>query len=115
MCCAWLRRILWGYDRIQGVLANLGYPLSDRTVGNILKAHGIEPAPDRRRQSTWKTFLQAHWDVLSSIDFTTTEAWTKTGLINYYLPPTLSFISGGKAMPGILGLQRNLWVKRHRI
>ena len=34
----------WGYDRIQGALANLGHELSDTSVGNILKAHGIEPA-----------------------------------------------------------------------
>jgi len=75
----------WGYDRIQGALANLGHPVSDRTVGNILKAHGIEPAPDRKRQSTWKTFLEAHWDVLASVDFTTVEVWTKTGLVTCYL------------------------------
>ena len=36
----------WGYDRIQGALGNLGYEISDRTVGNILKANGIEPAPE---------------------------------------------------------------------
>jgi hypothetical protein len=42
----------WGHDRIQGVLANLGYTVSDTTVGNILKKHGIEPAPDRQRQTT---------------------------------------------------------------
>jgi hypothetical protein len=35
----------WGYDRIQGALANLGLTIADTTVGNILKAHGIEPAP----------------------------------------------------------------------
>ena len=75
----------WGYDRIQGALANLGHPVSDRTVGNILKAHGIEPAPGRRRQSTWKTFLKAHWDVLASVDFTTIEVWTKSGLVTCYL------------------------------
>ncbi len=75
----------WGYDRIQGALANLGHPVSDRTVGNILKAHGIEPAPDRKRLSTWKTFLEAHWDVLASVDFTTIEVWTKSGLVTYYL------------------------------
>ncbi len=75
----------WGYDRIQGALANLGHEISDTTVGNILKAHGIEPAPDRKRQSTWKTFLRAHWDVLASIDFTTVEVWTKGGLVTYYL------------------------------
>ena len=75
----------WGYDRIQGALANLGHKLSDQTVGNILKKHGIEPAPDRKHQTTWATFLKAHWDVLGSIDFTTIEVWTKGGLVTYYL------------------------------
>ena len=75
----------WGYDRIQGALANLGHRISDTTVGNILKANGIEPAPDRKHQTTWKTFLKAHWDVLGAIDFTTIEIWTKHGLVTYYL------------------------------
>jgi putative transposase len=39
----------WGYDRIQGALANVGYCISDTTVGNTLKQHGIEPAPNRER------------------------------------------------------------------
>jgi transposase InsO family protein len=75
----------WGYDRIQGALANLGHEISDQTVGNILKAHGIEPTPQRKRLSTWKTFLKAHWDVLGAIDFTTVEVWTKGGLVTCYL------------------------------
>ena len=37
----------WGFDRIQAELANVGYPISDTTVANILKPHGIEPAPTR--------------------------------------------------------------------
>ena len=49
----------WGYDRIQGALANLGYKISDTTVGNILREHGIEPVRERRRRSTWKEFLAA--------------------------------------------------------
>jgi len=76
---------LRGYDRIQGALANLGHKVSDQTVGNILKEHGIEPAPDRKRQTNWKTFLRAHWDVLAAIDFTTVEVWTKGGLVTFYL------------------------------
>jgi len=32
----------WGYDRIVGALANLGYTISDQTVGNILKRHGLQ-------------------------------------------------------------------------
>ncbi len=75
----------WGYDRIQGALANLGHLISNTCVAGILKAHGIDPAPDRKRQSTWKSFLQAHWDVMASVDFTTIEVWTKGGLITVYL------------------------------
>jgi transposase InsO family protein len=75
----------WGYERIQGALSNLGYDISAATVANILKDHGIEPAPERKRQSTWKTFLKAHWDVLASVDFTTIEVWTKDGLVTVYL------------------------------
>jgi transposase InsO family protein len=75
----------WGYDRVQGALANLGHQISAQTVGNILKAHGIEPAPQRKRQTTWKTFIQSHWDVFGAIDFTTIEVWTKGGLVTFYL------------------------------
>ncbi len=75
----------WGYDRIQGALANVGYHISDTTVGNILKANGLEPADDRKRQTTWSTFLKAHWDVLAAIDFTTVEVWTRHGLVTFYL------------------------------
>jgi transposase len=75
----------WGYDRIEGALANLGHKISDTTVGNILREHGIEPASERKRQSTWKAFLKAHWDVLGATDFTTIEVWTKGGLVTIYL------------------------------
>ena len=66
-------------------LANLGHEISDQTVGNILKQYGIEPAPERKRQTSWATFLKSHWDVLGAIDFTTIEVWTPGGLVTYYL------------------------------
>ena len=75
----------WGYDRIEGALANVGYQICDQTVGNVLKAHGIEPAGERNRQTTWATFLKAHWDVLAAVDFTTIEVWSVRGLVTYYL------------------------------
>src|SRR6195256_6379524 len=31
----------WGYDRIAGALANLGYEISDQTVGNVLQRHAL--------------------------------------------------------------------------
>jgi transposase InsO family protein len=75
----------WGYNRIQGALANLGHEISDTAIGKILKTRGIEPVPERRKQTTWKDFIQAHWDVLAAIDFTTIEVWTKSGLTTFYL------------------------------
>jgi HTH-like domain len=42
----------WGYRRIQGALANLGHILAHGTIANILKRHGIEPAPERIRKTT---------------------------------------------------------------
>ncbi|MFT5525689.1 MAG: putative transposase [Pirellulaceae bacterium] len=75
----------WGFDRIQGELAKVGYLICDTTVSNILKAHGIEPAPIRKRTGSWETFLKSHWDVMASIDFTTVEVWTKSGLVTFYL------------------------------
>ena len=75
----------WGYDRISGALSNVGYHITDTTIGNILKAHGIEPAPDRKRTGSWATFMKSHWDVMASIDFTTVEVWTTSGLTTFYL------------------------------
>ncbi len=64
---------MWGYDPIQGALANLGHKISGQTLGNILKKHGIDPVPDRKRQTTWKTFLRADWGCLAAIGFQTVE------------------------------------------
>ena len=60
--------VSWGYQRIQGALDNVGHRVCSSTVANILKAHGIEPALERRRQLSWGTFLKAHWDSFNSID-----------------------------------------------
>ena len=61
----------WGYDRMVGALANLGHQLSDQTVGNILRRHGIVPAPKRSQTTTWKDFIRSHMDVLAGTDFFT--------------------------------------------
>ncbi len=77
--------LTWGYDRIADALANLGHEVSDQTVGNILKSHGVEPVPTRKRQTNWSTFLKAHWDQLAAIDFTTMEIWATGGLTTFHL------------------------------
>jgi putative transposase len=75
----------WGYDRIVGALANLGYTVSHQTVGNILERHGIPPAPERKTTTTWKEFIRTHMDVLVATDFFTAEVWTLGGLVTYYV------------------------------
>jgi hypothetical protein len=47
----------WGYRRIQGALSNLGQEVGRGTIAEMLARHGIEPAPDRERKTTWKEFL----------------------------------------------------------
>jgi putative transposase len=66
----------WGYRRIQGALSNLGHLVARTTIANILKRHGIEPAPERNRKTTWKEFLRRHWAQIIAADFFTVEIWT---------------------------------------
>src|SRR6266511_2056795 len=75
----------WGYNRIVGALANLGHTISDQTVGNILKRHGLPPAPERKTTTTWTEFIRTHMAVLVATDFFTAEVWTLGGLVTYYV------------------------------
>jgi len=91
----------WGYDRIVGALVNLGYTISDQTVGNILKRHGIPPAPERKTTTTWKEFIRTHLEVLVATDFFTTEVWRLGGLVTYYV---LFFIHLGSRKVHVAGM-----------
>jgi putative transposase len=75
----------WGYDRISGAMANLGHTVSDQTVGNILRRHGIAPAPKRSQTISWKDFIATHMSVLAGADFFTVEVLTWRGLVTYYV------------------------------
>ena len=54
-------------------------------MGNVLKRHGIVPAPERKTTTTWKEFIRTHMDVLVATDFFTAEIWTLGGLVTYYV------------------------------
>jgi len=75
----------WGYDRIVGAVANVGHRLSGQTVKNILRRHGIAPAPKRSQVTSWKDFLAAHMNVLAGCDFFTVEVLGWRGLVTYYV------------------------------
>jgi hypothetical protein len=40
--------------------ANLGYEVTDQTVGNVLRRHGIPLAPERKHTTTWAEFIRTH-------------------------------------------------------
>src|SRR5262249_53301015 len=73
----------WGYTRIQGALANLNHEVSRGTIATVLREHGLEPAPDRLKRTTWTEFLKAQWDVLAAADFFTVAVWTRHGLTRF--------------------------------
>jgi transposase InsO family protein len=75
----------WGYDRIAGALDNIEFEISDTTVANILKKHGIEPSPERKCKTNWNQFIKSHLDVMWATDFFTVEILTPFGLITHYV------------------------------
>jgi transposase InsO family protein len=91
----------WGYDRIVGALAKLGHTISAQTVGNILKRHGLPPAPERKTTTTWKECIRTHMEVLIATDFFTAEVWTWGGLVPYYV---LFFIRLGSREVQVAGV-----------
>ena len=94
-------RFSWGYDRIVGALAILEYTVSDQTVGNILKRHGLPSAPESRKTTTWKEFVRTYMDVLVATDFFAAEVWTLGGLVTYYV---LFFIHLGTRKVHVAGV-----------
>jgi hypothetical protein len=58
----------WGYRRIHGELARLGYRLAPSTVWSILKRASIDPAP-RRDGSSWRQFLRVQARGILATDF----------------------------------------------
>jgi len=91
----------WGYDRIAGALSNLGYKISDQTVGNILKRNGIQPSANRDQDTTWANFIKKHQNVIAACDFFTTEVITQTELVTYFV---LFFIHLGSRKVYIAGM-----------
>ena len=100
----------WGYDRVAGALANLGHQVSDQTIGNVLKRHGIAPAPKRSQNTTWKDFIAAHMAVLCGTDFFTVEVLTWHGLVTYYVLFFLHLKSRRVTLGGITQHPTEAWI-----
>jgi hypothetical protein len=93
----------WGYKRIQGQLSNVGFRIGKTSVANILKAHGIEPAPLRRQAPSWATFFNSHWDVLQESGLDAITLWFSK-LIGCFSKP----VSNDNAVVGDTALENSV-------
>src|SRR5712671_4616379 len=102
----------WGYRRIQGALANVGHVVARTTIADILKRHGIEPAPERSRKTTWKEFLKRHWNQIVATDFFTVEVWTCTGLQRFVVLFFMDLSTRRVQVGGIASRANGLWMSQ---
>lgn len=58
----------WGYRRVHGELARLGYRIAASTVWTILRAAGIGPTPERTGP-TWAQFIRSEAKGILATDF----------------------------------------------
>src|SRR5690242_8559657 len=84
----------------------------DQTTGNILQRHGIAPAPERRKEPTWKEFIRAHREVLAATDFFAEEVRTCFGLITYYVLVLIRLHTREVHLAGIIPHLTEAWMRQ---
>jgi len=102
----------WGYRRIQGALSNLGHELARSTIAEMLRRHGIEPASERSRKTTWKEFLTRHWELIAAADFFTVEVWTRRGLQRFMVLFFIELSTRKVQIAGIATDADGLWMSQ---
>ena len=102
----------WGYTRIRGALSNLGHDIGRGTIANILREHGIDPAPARAKQTSWRDFLKTHRDVLAAADFFTVEVWSLSGLVRYSVLLVMELSTRRVEIAGIVPELNGEWMKQ---
>lgn len=102
----------WGYRRIQGALSNLGHEIARSTIAKILERHGIKPAPERGRKTTWKEFLTRHWELIVAADFFTIEVWTRRGLQRFIVLFFIELSTRKVEIAGIAAAANGLWMSQ---
>jgi hypothetical protein len=102
----------WGYRRIEGALSHLGHELARRTITAILERHGMEPAPERGRKTTWKEFLSRHWEMIVATDFLTVEVWTRRGLQRFIVLFFIDLSTRKVEIAGIAQAANGLWMSQ---
>jgi transposase InsO family protein len=100
----------WGYTRIRGALCNLGHDIGRNTIRRILVDAGLEPAPERSKRTTWRTFLKAHWGAIAAIDFFSVEVVTVRGLVRYFVLFAIDLKTRRVQIAGIVRQPSGTWM-----
>jgi transposase InsO family protein len=93
-------------------LCNLGHELARSTIAAILERHGIEPAPERKKKTTWKEFLSRHWEMIVATDFFTVEVWTRRGLQRFLVLFLIDLSTRKVEIAGIAQAANGLWMSQ---
>ena len=102
----------WGYTRIRGALRNLDHELGRNTIKRILAEHGVEPAPKRGKAMPWKTFLKAHFGVITATDFFAVEVLTLGGLVRYVVWFMIDLESRRAHIAGLVRCPHDAWIQQ---
>ena len=86
--------------------------VSATTIAGVLKRRGIEPVPERKVKTTWKEFLNRHWDQIVAADFFTIEVWTKTGLQRFMVLFFMELSTRRVQLGGIAKSPNGLWMQQ---
>jgi putative transposase len=102
----------WGYTRLRGALCNLGHDVARNTIKNILLAHGLEPAPERGRHTSWHSFIKSHVGAVAGADFFTVEVLRSFGLVRYFVFFVIDIGTRRVHIAGITNQPSEAWMKQ---
>jgi putative transposase len=77
-----------------------------------LRRHGLPPAPERKRTTTWAAFIRTHVALLAGSDFFTAEVLTLRGLVTYYVLFFIHLESRRVCIAGITVHPNEPWMKQ---
>jgi putative transposase len=98
--CGWRARTSWGYVRIVAELRKLGMKVSGTLVRSVLAEAGIQPAPQRDRQS-WRNFLRQQGESILACDFLTVDTiWLRRLYVLVFLSIAGSALFAASASTG---------------
>lgn len=102
----------FGYTRLRDVLKNLRLEVSRSTVKRILDEHGVVPAPERNRTTSWRQFLATTWDNLCAADFFSVEVMTWHGIVRYQVFFVIELATRRVRVAGVSASPDGAWIQQ---